>query len=163
MKPREHRTKVLIRARMKAGSAWNDTCILNISSRGMLMQAADPPVRGSYLEIRRGALVIVAKVVWASNHRFGVKTQDVLPIDAIVRDVEAPVVGEGVRVGERRQAGRVALSRATRSRHQGRAIEYGFVVTLAVAAAGFAGSEVYALFSAPLAQVSASLSGQNGQ
>ncbi len=145
---------------MKAGPEWHDTCILNISSRGMMMQAADPPVRGTYLEIRRGALVIVANVMWSKSHRFGVKTQDPLPIDAIVRDIEVPVVGEGVRVGERRQAGRVSLPTATRSRHQGRAIEYGFAVALAMAAAGFAASEVHGVLSAPAQAVTAALSGR---
>ena len=157
MKPREPRQKVLVRARMKSGAGWHDTCILNVSSRGLLMQAADPPVTGSYLEIRRGALVIVARVMWTKSHRFGVKSQDELPIDAIVRDVVAPVVGEGVRVGERRQASQPLLSTATRSRHQGRAIEYGFAVALAVAAAGFAASEVYSLLSAPVEAVTAAL------
>ncbi|MEO8142433.1 MAG: hypothetical protein ABI617_07225 [Sphingomicrobium sp.] len=145
---------------MKAGPVWQDTCILNISSRGMLMQAADPPVSGSYLEIRRGALVIVARVMWTKTHRFGVKTQDTLPIDAIVRNIELAVVGEGMRIGQRRQAGRVSLSTATRSRHQGRAIEYGFAVALAMAVAGFAGSEVYRVLAAPSDVVTAALSGQ---
>ncbi len=160
MKPREPRHKVLVRARMKAGPEWHDTCILNISSRGMMMQAADPPVRGSYLEIRRGALVIVAKVMWTRGHRLGVRTQDVLPIDTIVSDVAVPLVGEGVRVGERRINARPTLSAAARSRHQGRMIEYGFVITLAVAAAGFAASEVHALLASPVQDVTAALDGQ---
>lgn len=162
MKPREPRHKVLVRARMKVGTGWHDSCILNISSRGMLMQTADPPARGSYLEVRRGALVIVARVMWANGHRFGVKSQDVLPIDAIVRDVEVPVVGDGVRVGERRQAVRPILSMATRSRHRGRAIEFGFVIALALSAAGFAASEVHALLSAPAEAVTAALNGARG-
>ena len=157
MKPREPRHKVLVRARIKAGAGWHDGCILNVSSRGLMLQAADPPPKGSYLEIRRGALVIVARVMWAKSHRFGVKSQDALPIDAIVRDVEVPVVGEGVRVGDRRQAARPRLSTATRSRHQGRAIEYGFALALAVAAAGFAASEVYGLLSSPVEAVTAAL------
>ena len=157
MKPREPRHKVLVRARIKAGAGWHDGCILNVSSRGLMLQAADPPPKGSYLEIRRGALVIVARVMWAKSHRFGVKSQDALPIDAIVRDVEVPVVGEGVRVGDRRQAARPQLSTATRSRHQGRAIEYGFALALAVAAAGFAASEVYGLLSSPVEAVTAAL------
>lgn len=157
MKPREPRHKVLVRARMKAGPEWHDTCILNISSRGMLLQAADPPVRGSYLEIRRGALVIVARVMWCKHHCFGVKSQDALPVDAIVRDIEVPVVGEGVRVGERRTAARPMLPTATCSRHQGRMVEYGFAIALAVVVAGFAASEVYGALSAPVEAVTAAL------
>jgi hypothetical protein len=162
MKPREPRQKVLIRARIKAGAAWHDGCILNVSSRGLLLQAADPPARGSYLEIRRGALVIVARVMWTNHHRFGVKSQDALPIDAIVGDGEAPVVGDGVRVGERRRAARPQLPTATRSRHRGRTIEYGFVIALAFVAAGIAASEVHALLSVPVRTVTAALDPAKG-
>ena len=157
MKPRETRHKVLVRARINAGAGWHDGCILNVSSRGLLLQADDPPVKGSYLEIRRGALVIVARVVWTKNHRFGVKSQDELPIDAIAHNIEAPVVGKGVRVGERRQSARTQVSAATRSRHQGRTMEYVFVVSLAVVAAGIVGSEVHALLAAPAEAVTAAL------
>ncbi len=156
MKQREPRHKVLVRARIKAGPGWHDGCILNISSRGMLMQAADPPPRGSYLEIRRGALVIVARVMWTNRHRFGVKAQDPLPIDAIIRDVEVPVVGEGIRVGERRRAART-FPTAVASRHCGRAIEYGFVVALGVAVAAFAAGEVYRIIAAPMQAVATAL------
>ena len=160
MKPRDPRHKVLIRARLKAGPEWHDTCILNISSRGMLMQAAEPPVRGSYLEIRRGALLIVAKVVWTRHHRFGVRTQDVLPIEAIIADVAAPVIGEGVRVGERRRARRQQLPAEQRSRHQGRMIEFGFAVALVLGGAVFAVSEIHALLAAPVDIASAALGGK---
>ncbi len=160
MKPREPRHKVLVRARMKAGLEWHDTCILNISSRGMLLQAADPPALGSYLEIRRGALVIVARVMWSKHHRFGVKSQDALPVEAIVRDIEVPVVGEGIRVGERRVRARAMLPTETRSRHQGRMVEYGFAIAFAIAVAGFAATEVYALLSTPVATVTAALGGE---
>ena len=74
MTAREPRLKVLVRARIKAGATWHDACILNISSRGMLMQAGVPPVRGSYLEIRRGPVLVVARVMWTKQHRFGVKS-----------------------------------------------------------------------------------------
>lgn len=159
MKPREPRHKVLVRARINAGAGWHDGCILNVSSHGLLLQADDPPAKGSYLEIRRGALVIVARVVWTKNHRFGVKAQDELPIDAIAHNVEVPVMGKGVRVGERRRAARTQLPAATRSRHQGRAMEYVFVVSLAVVAARFAASEVHALLSAPVDAMAAALDG----
>lgn len=157
MKPREPRHKVLVRARVKSGAGWHDACILNVSSRGLLLQAADPPLTGSYLEIRRGALVIVARVMWTKSHRFGVKSQDRLPVDAIIHDVEVPVTGEGVRVGERRRTPRPALPTAARSRHLGRAIEYGFIVVMAVTAAGFVASEVHGLLAAPAKTVTAAL------
>ena len=138
-------------------------CILNISSRGMLLQAASPPPRGSYLEIRRSAFVIIAKVMWTRNHRFGVRSQDVLPVDAIIADAVVPIVGEGVRVGERRAGARPKLATEQRSRHHGRMMEYGFIVTLAMAGAGFAATEVHALLAGPADAVTAALSGTERQ
>lgn len=54
MKPRELRRKVLISARMRTGASWGDVCLLNLSSRGVLAQAAVPPPKGAYIEVRRG-------------------------------------------------------------------------------------------------------------
>jgi len=163
MKSREPRQKVLVRARIRAGAAWHDACILNVSSRGMLLQAADPPVRGSYLELRRGALVIVAQVMWSKTHRFGVKTQDALPVAAIVANAAVPEAGDGVRLGERRRLDRQQLPAHQRSRHQGLIIEYGFVVALTAAAAVFAASQVYPLLATPAGIITVSLSGRSGQ
>lgn len=142
---------------MRSGAAWHDVCILNVSKRGMLLQAADPPLRGAYLEIRRGALIVVAQVMWAKTHRFGVKTQDILPVEALVADVEVPIVGDGIRLGEQRR--RPRLPPEQHSRQQGRVIEYGFAAGLAIAVAGFAASQVYAVLASPAKAITAALSG----
>ncbi len=100
--------------------------------------------------------------MWAKAHRFGVKTQDVLPVEAIVDNIAAPEMGEGVRLGERRGSARLQLPAHERSRSQGRMIESGFAGALALAVAAFAASEVYALLAAPAESVTAALSGANG-
>ena len=159
MKPRDPRHKVLVKARMRAGSRWHDTCILNISSRGMLLQAGIPPKQGSCLEIRRGAVVIVARVVWAKSHRFGVKCQDVLSLAAIVGDPSAaePIAAPGV--ADRRRIERAQLPARERSRLLGRMIEYGFGAALALGVAGFAAQQVYSILARPAGIVTAALSG----
>ena len=53
------------------GARWGDVCILNLSKRGMLVQAPEAPERGTYLEVRRGSKEIVARVVWSAGNRFG--------------------------------------------------------------------------------------------
>ncbi|MCY7270572.1 MAG: PilZ domain-containing protein [Sphingomonas bacterium] len=159
MKPREPRHKVLVRARIKAGASWHDACILNISSRGMLMQAAAPPVRGSYLEIRRGAQVIVARVMWCKLHRFGIKSQDVLSIDAIVANPDVASTIATTPTVERRMVARPRWSAHDHSRWQGRLMEYGFVAALAVALGVFAANEVYTMLSKPADTITAALSG----
>ena len=161
MKVREPRHKVLVRARIKAGATWHDACILNISSRGMLMQAGVPPVRGSYLEIRRGPVLVVARVMWTKQHRFGVKSQDVLSIDSIVCETPSAAQREDRPTPERRTVGRPSLPTNERSRIQGRIMEYGFAAALAVAAAVFAAGQVYSILARPADAVTVALSGSD--
>jgi len=83
---------------MRVGSAWNDVSIVDISSRGLALHAADPPPRGSYLEVRRGRHVIVARVVWAQQQKLGLRRQDPLAIDAIISEpdgAKARAVADG--------------------------------------------------------------------
>ena len=158
LKPREPRRKVLIRARLRVIGTWADVCILNISARGMQLQAARPPQRGTYVEIRRGPHVIVGCVAWARQHRFGIKSQDVLFVDAIVAepgDNEAQPRRPACTAIDRRRRPRAACS--SNSRIVGRALE--FACFGCVAAVG--ASAVYAaatdLFAKPLSAVSRAL------
>lgn len=84
LKPREPRHKALITARIRYGSAWGDVCLLNVSSRGALVQAPVPPPKGSYIEVRRGSQIIVARVMWAEQHRFGIYSQDPIAVDDLI-------------------------------------------------------------------------------
>lgn len=130
MKSREPRIKVLIGARMRAGAAWGDVCLLNLSSRGVLAQAAVPPLKGAYIEVRRGSHVIVARVVWAKKHRFGALTQDPIGVDAIIADASGSksnaACAEVDRQSDRRAAGppQVAGVQHENSRLIGRAMEF---------------------------------------
>ena len=159
MKPREQRRKVLIRARMRLTATWTDVCILNISSRGMQLQSAKPPARGAYVEIRRGPHIIIGCVAWAKNHRFGVRSQDVLFIDSIVAepgDTDSQSGPVAHVPAERRAAPRKAPGD---SRAIGRAMEFAClgVVLLAGAMALYGAAE--AALAKPLASVSSALGG----
>jgi hypothetical protein len=161
VKPRELRRKVLIRARMRVVASWGDVCILNISSRGMQLQAARPPGRGTYVEIRRGPHVIIGCVAWTKQHRFGIKSQDVLFVDAIVAepgDCESQRGSVAHVPAEQRSAPRKAAS-ADRSRTLGRAMEFACigVVVLAGAIALYGAAED--ALATPLASVSNALGG----
>ena len=143
LRPREPRRKVMIKARMRAGSSWSDACILNMSSRGMLVHAPSAPSRGSYLELRRGDYVIVARVVWANDNRFGVQTQDVVPADDLIRNPDVAVQSINPQPSgfvERRAAPR---RRHEASRWRARAFEFctfallgGIAATLMLGAVG---------------------------
>jgi hypothetical protein len=141
MKPREKRQKVMVKARMRSGSSWNDVCILNLSPHGLGIQVSEPPSRGTYVEICRGTQSIIARVVWTKGHRAGLRSRDAIFIRALVNDnvVAPPRVALGQPV-ERRRAPRPAQQRHDHSRLAGRALEFAclalFAGALAMAAFG---------------------------
>jgi len=163
VKQREPRRKVLISARMRAGSAWSGVSLLNLSSRGALAQAEVSPPTGSYIEIRRGGHVIVARVVWAEQQRFGFRTQDLIGVDAILADPDAPA---GPTPGsqrpsdtDRRATPRAPASseRDERSRAMARHMEYCCLAGAAALMASVALSIAKAALTTPMSQLSAAL------
>lgn len=70
--PREWRRKVAIPARVHSGSEWGDGQILNISSRGMLLQFSRPLSVGSEIEVCQGGCQVPATVVWREGFRTGI-------------------------------------------------------------------------------------------
>ena len=80
----------MIKARMRSGVSWHDVCILNLSVHGVGIRAAEPPARGTYVEIRRGSQMIVARVAWTKGHRAGLRSQDAIFINVIVNDIGLP-------------------------------------------------------------------------
>ena len=126
LKPREPRLNVMIKARVRAGASWNDALILNMSSKGLLVRSSQMVNRGSYLEIRRGPHVIVARVIWSASDRFGLQTQDPVPAADLIRDPDGvdprkKPVGEGLQ--DRRSVPRPLEVRHESSRQRGRAME----------------------------------------
>lgn len=83
-KPRELRRRVVLPARLRWGAQWSDICILNISSRGLLIHAPWTPAEGSLLELRRGDHVIAARVIWKDGARIGLRAEERIPIEEIL-------------------------------------------------------------------------------
>ena len=160
LKLREPRLNVMIQARVRIGASWNDACILNLSSRGMLVRAPTAPDRGSYLEIRRGNHVIVARVVWSNADRFGVYTQDPVPAADLIKGTSsaggAATSGQAS-FSERRTVPRPLLPTSERSRWRARAMEFSTVALLGgVASILFLGA-VGEMLGRPLMAVEAAL------
>jgi hypothetical protein len=149
----------MIKARIRVGATWNDVCILNISPRGLSMQASAPPPRGTYLEVRRGAHEIMACVMWANHHRFGVRTQDVLPIEHIINhpDRAGAAHCSDEPIPERRHSPRSAAERHETSRMLSRAMEFAVIGLFAASAAVVTFSTVADALQTPLADASAAL------
>lgn len=162
MNAREPRRNVVINSRMRCGATWRDASILNISSRGLGLHAPAPPERGSYVEVRRGAHVIIARVVWVNGSRFGLHTQDAVPIESIVsqpaisNDASEQQTPRQAGV-ERRSAPRAREREHEASRFMARAIEFACVASLGASAA-FAGfATVKEAIGRPLAHVQIAL------
>ena len=75
---------MVLPARMRHGAAWSDACILNVSSRGLLIHTSRQAPMGSEIELRRGEHVILARVVWRDGAKVGLRADDRVPIEEIV-------------------------------------------------------------------------------
>lgn len=149
---------MLVPARMRAGEAWSDVCIRNISSFGMLLESAEPPARGTYVEIRRGPHVVVARAIWRQGERFGVRTQDKIDINGLVaaNTTQPKRAADGEEV-ERRSPERLTVEqvaqRANRSRQISAAIQFGVIGIVALGAALLAASTVRDILAKPLSTI----------
>ena len=151
-RPRELRRRVVVPARLRHGSSWTDACILNVSSRGLMIHTGRPVERGTEVEIRRGDHVIVAKVVWREGGRAGLRSDDRVPIEDIVTAGQSTAL-QLTAGGERRKQPRTE----EQSRLHARAIEFAGVIALAITLAGPGFTMVQGAFARPLAAVEAAL------
>lgn len=157
MKPREHRHKVLIRAKLRAGGLPVDACIRDISSKGMLIQSRAPPARGTYVEVITATQTIVGRVVWDSDMRFGVNTREKLHIEMIVGELRtgrAPSETPPVVALRRPQPRRESFTRT-----HAKALEFGGLVVFAVALIYAIASATYETLSRPLENISSHMRG----
>lgn len=154
---REERVKVLIPSRMRAGGQWMDITIHNVSSRGLMAGCDQPPASGGYVEIRRGTITIVGRVMWSKGRFFGLKSQDRLSVKALVdepRLASRPPRPDAPDSVDRRRDDRLRTEaslarRVERSRAFASAFQYGIAAALVVAVAGFGAATVYEALSAP--------------
>jgi len=142
---------------MRAGLAWADACIRNISSRGLLVQAQEAPLPGTYIEIRRGTHVIIGRVVWRKAGQFGVHTQEGLDLEAIIDEADRSQSGGGKRRERRRDPERLTIADVARrlehSRHVSAMIQFIVFMAAGLLVAGLAASAVYELLAAPMEMV----------
>jgi hypothetical protein len=157
---REPRQATATPARLNSDGRWQNVCIRNISSRGLMVELQNPPPRGHYLEVRRGGHVIVGRVVWATGYRAGIVTQERLDVAAVLAEANVPprrpkVDGQPI---ERRRAPR-QQERHERSRIVGRFIEYGGFLLLGAVGAVVAMDMARAALDRPLHEVEQALGG----
>ena len=140
---------------MRTGATWSDACILNVSSRGLLIHASRPFGQGSVVELRHGEHVIVGRVVWREGAKAGLRSDDRLPVEQILSLTDGPVVRlSAVPSGvERRRRPRTH----EQSRIRSRIIEFAGVAVIAVALSSATFALVGKALAHPLAQVRSAL------
>ncbi|MDR6788091.1 hypothetical protein J2Y58_001449 [Sphingomonas sp. BE138] len=166
-RPREERITVLIPSRMRVESQWCDVVIHNVSSRGLMAGCDTPPAVGSYVEIRRGTIVIVGRVQWNKGRFFGMRSQDRLSVKALIdeprlasRPARSNDSGnaEQDRRAERRLAHEAQMARQVeRSRSFASMFQFLVLVLVGLTLAGIAAHSVYGMLSAPAQQIEAAL------
>ena len=149
----------MLRARMRAPSGWSDACILNVSSRGLMINApAAWATQGSTIELWHGEHVIVGTIVWRKGTRAGLQADECIPVDAILADGQSAALlltAASWPEVERRKTPRTHET----SRQRARIIEFaGMGLVATVLAAGMFVMVAQAL-AAPLHTVRAALGG----
>ena len=156
---RELRRRVLVPARLRTDAEWCDVRILNISSRGLLIQLPRPAPAGSTVQIFRGDHLIVAEVMWSNAGRSGLRSEERLPVEEILSLKQScalqSIATSGALHDRRRQSRAVAQD----SRLTGRAMEFAAVGAIAVSLAVSVWAMAEHALSSPLASASAALVG----
>lgn len=152
-KPRELRRRVVIPARLRHGASWSDTCIVNLSSRGLMIHTGREIAKGTEVELRRGDHVIVARVMWREGGRAGLRAEERVPVEDIMTLGQSSALRLTAATKERRKHPRPE----EQSRFRGRAIEFAGVLVIGASLGGAGLAMVETAFARPLALVSAAL------
>ena len=118
-----------------------DVCIRDVSSRGMMLQANEPPDRGTYVEITTPAQMLAGRVVWRDGRRFGVHIREKVAVHALTGQAQAPAAGAVQRTQRHRQTATAATAGAL-ARANGKMLEFGSLVVTGLAMVAVAGALV---------------------
>lgn len=157
MNEREQRQPVRLSVRFKTDSGWSDAQIRNISSGGMMAVCESPPRRGTYVELRRGDSIVVGRVMWTCDDRFGLKSQDKINLQYLTASIsqttkESEERRKRARVEEQlRQNRPSAAELAARSAILSRAFQFVAIAVVAGAAVLILAESAYNALSKPLA------------
>lgn len=125
----------------------------------MLVQSANAPPRGSYVEILRPGCSVTARVIWSKDRRFGIQSRDRINIDALLDRRRTQREGDSsaptVQVEAPQRA--VALQRTGAGRHVSSSIQFAFLAALAAIGAMTLAAGVYQGLTHAIGSVSAAL------
>jgi hypothetical protein len=143
---------------MRTSAGWSDVCILNISSRGLLIHSGRAFPQGSIIELRHLDHVIVGRVVWRRGAKVGLQAEDRLAVDQILSLADSPglslTAAQHTPVERRR-----ALRTHDQSRQRSRMIEFAGLALVGAAFSLGAVGMVERAFAGPLEQARIALGG----
>jgi hypothetical protein len=158
-RPRELRRRVILPARVRVGALWSDACILNISSRGLMIRLGDGIAQGSVVEVRRGDHVMFARVVWREGPEAGLQADERLPVDEILTLDQTRALqvtaADSLAMDRRRKKRPVHQE----SRERARAIQFVTTVAIAVGLSAAVFMMVHHALATPMAMIGAALGG----
>ena len=146
-------------ARLHSSSGWADDCILNISSRGLMIHSARAGPQGSIVELRRGSHAIVARVVWRDGARVGLKTEERLAVEDLIRLNCASAMTVTTGQAQKRARGTPSQRRERNRCSLGRVIEYVGVALIACMLAVTAFDVLERGLGTPMALIETALAG----
>ena len=150
----------MLPARMRSSAGWSDACILNLSSSGLLVYALGGAEPGTFVEIRRGNQLVIARVVWRQNQRVGLQSTSPVPIGAIISCGGDSAAAAAIPTAAPLTIERRRIARdSDRSRMRGRAFEFASIVFAAAVLGGSVAAYVTATLSKPMARLSSTLAG----
>jgi hypothetical protein len=76
----EPRTNVAVMASMAALSASGSVMICNLSTRGAMIEGERLPGVGERVELRRGEMLVVGRVVWRDLRKAGLQFDDLIEV-----------------------------------------------------------------------------------
>src|SRR6476469_5929199 len=74
----------MLHARIRAAVGWSDARILNISSRGLMINGHLAALHCNEVELWHGERVIVATVIWRKGTRAGLRALTQIPVERIM-------------------------------------------------------------------------------
>jgi hypothetical protein len=87
----EERTGVMVRATLRDGGGSREACVLDVSTRGLLLTTARPPARGEFVEIAIGDSRLAGQVKWSAKRRFGIALRDRVSVIAFLEGGQGPL------------------------------------------------------------------------
>lgn len=145
---------------MKDDAAWRNVAIRNVSNHGVMLQIANPPPRGRYVEIQRDSLVIVGRVMWSEPGACGLRTHEVLSLPATGTLAATPPGVHAVEPGtfQHRKAARTPEEIAESAVIASRRMQFALMGTACAAAVSALAFVAFRWLAAPAEIISAALS-----